>query len=104
MELPNLSNPADAIKLDGMIREAVTALTKIKDLKSFLSDVANNAKETFELSPSDFNKLVSERFSDKQSDVLAKATEIVSLNEKLVNLSRNTKVSTPTQTDDQEDI
>ena len=108
-DVPNLSSPADKLKLDGMVRESVVALEKIKDLKSFLGDVATRAKEELGFSSSDFNALVAERFSDKQTKVLEKAERLVTLNEELLDLSRKVKTvqatnqPTPTQTQEEEE-
>lgn len=95
-EIPTLSSPADKLKLDGMVRECVVALEKIRDLKSFMKDVADRAKEELAFSPADFNALVTERFADKQSKVLEKAERLVDLNEELLELSRKHKVTNPT--------
>lgn len=94
-EIPNLSNPADKLKLDGMVRECVVALEKIKDLKSFMKDVGERAKEELAFPTADFNALVAERFSDKQSKVLEKAERLVDLNEELLEISRKNKTTNP---------
>jgi hypothetical protein len=95
-DIPTFSNPADKLKLDGMVRECVVALEKIKDLKSFMKDVAERAKEELAFPSADFNALVAERFGDKQSKVLEKAERLVQLNEELLDVSRKHKVSNPT--------
>ncbi len=97
-DIPTFSNPADKLKLDGMVREAVIAHEKIKDLKSFLKDVAERAKEELGFPTASFNGLVAERFNDKQSTILEKAEQLVELNEELLELSRKHTTTQPTTT------
>lgn len=94
-EIPTFSNPADKLKLDGMVRECVVALEKIKDLKSFMKDVSARAKDELAFPSAEFTALVAERFSESQTKVLEKAERLVTLNEELLDLSRKHKVTNP---------
>lgn len=83
--------PADMLELDGKVRECVDSLTRCAAEGDLRKEIAEDVKEKFKMSTSDFNLLVKERFSDKASNDIDRCTEIRDLNDQLIENSRRTK-------------
>lgn len=87
-EIPALSTPADLIKLNNAVEEAVAAHIRIADEKSFIGDVIERMEEELAFPASAFRALVSERYKEAKSKVLEQAEQIVDLNDQLLDAKR----------------
>ena len=74
--------------LDKAVRECVDSLTRSDGEKEFRKDVASRMKEEFEISTSEFNNLVKERYNEDCSNKIEKLQAVVDLSDQLKNSSK----------------
>lgn len=92
-EIPTLSTPADKLKLNAAVEEAMQAHVRIADEKSFIGDVAERMEEELSFPKTVFNQLVAERYKESRSKLIEKAEQIVNLNDELLDAVRKHKTT-----------
>lgn len=81
---------SELVKLDGMIREAVDSKYRQQAEVELRKEIAENAKETFEMKPAFFNDLVNERYNEKLTETISKKQEVIDLNDEILEAVRKT--------------
>lgn len=92
--------PVDQQKLNSAVEEATISLQRQQMEKDFRKDVADRMKEELDISTSDFNALVNERFKNASTEAIEKHEAVTELNQLLINNCK--KTSTPASEEEEE--